>query len=236
MRHLDVSPGLLNSERMWIQHLGIYIFNTIANLWYFFVLTVDNAYITQSRFILLDSMLIFFMTAAVYSYVKFSKCRNHPYSWQWWVWLHSTGIFIALTTSVKYVGLFTVALVGVATIQRLYTLLNIKIYQLTVRQWYRRFKSRAWGLIVIPVVVYLLGFAIHFYLLNHSGPGDTFMSHKFQTSLIGNKVSFKTGNVYYGDIVRIYHGHVSAYLHSHQSKYPLTYSDGRVSSQGMILA
>lgn len=42
---------------------------------------------------------------------------------------------------------------------------------------------------IIPFLVYLSVFAIHFSLLNQSGPGDAFMSQSFQKTLEGSNVS-----------------------------------------------
>ena len=36
---------------------------------------LDNAHVTQSRLILLDAMLIFFMTLTIYAYIRFRKLR-----------------------------------------------------------------------------------------------------------------------------------------------------------------
>jgi dolichyl-phosphate-mannose-protein mannosyltransferase len=36
---------------------------------------IDNAHIAQSRLILLDATLIFFMSLTIYAYVKFRKLR-----------------------------------------------------------------------------------------------------------------------------------------------------------------
>lgn len=38
--------------------------------------TTDNMLVTQTRLILLDSMLVFFMMCSIYSYVRFYKTRN----------------------------------------------------------------------------------------------------------------------------------------------------------------
>lgn len=39
----------------------------------------ENALITQSRLMLLESVLIFFNLLAVLSYLKFSNCQKHRY-------------------------------------------------------------------------------------------------------------------------------------------------------------
>src|SRR6266566_1789969 len=54
--------------------------------------------------------------------------------------------------------------------------------------FWRHFAARAIGLIVIPLIVYLSFFWIHFTILTHSGTGDSFMSPQFQESLVGNEL------------------------------------------------
>ena len=54
--------------------------------------------------------------------------------------------------------------------------------------FWRHFAARATGLIVIPLLVYLSFFWIHFTILTHSGTGDSFMSPQFQESLAGNEL------------------------------------------------
>lgn len=104
---------------------------------------------------------------------------------------------LALVTGVKMVGLFTVATIGVATIRDLWTILDIKrgysmvIYNFTQKSFWKHFGARALCLIVIPVLLYLVPFYIHFEVLYKSGKGDAFMSPAFQEHLEGN---FLTAN------------------------------------------
>lgn len=48
--------------------------------------------------------------------------------------------------------------------------------------------ARAIGLILVPFVVYLSFFYVHFAILVQSGTGDAFMSPAFQETLAGNEM------------------------------------------------
>lgn len=48
----------------------------------------------------------------------------------------------------------------------------------------RHFMARAFGLIIVPAMVYLFWFWVHFRVLNRSGTGDEFMSPAFQQTLL----------------------------------------------------
>ncbi|KAF9578019.1 hypothetical protein BGW38_006427, partial [Lunasporangiospora selenospora] len=192
--------------------------------------TFDNMMVTQTRLILLDSMLVFFMACSIFSYVKFYKMRNRPYSTSWWAWLIFTGISIGLTLSVKMVGLFTVATIGVAVVWDLWILLDIR-RRLSMKEFMRHFWARAFALILVPICVYLFWFYVHFAVLPNSGPGDDFMSTEFQETLQGNSMADGLF-IKYGDNITIRHKDTSMYLHSHFANYPLRYEDGRISSAG----
>lgn len=191
----------------------------------------DNAHIAQTRLILLDAALIFFMALALYSYVRFRKVRYLEFSTQWWGWMCATGVFLACTLGCKMVGLFTFFTVGTAVLVDMWDVLDIrKRYPMDLVM--RHFFARALGLIVVPFVVYSSFFWIHFKVLSHSGTGDHFMTPKFQESLSGNELLMKSHEIRYYDTVTFKHKDTKVYLHSHKEQYPLKYPDGRISSQG----
>ncbi|OBZ89302.1 Dolichyl-phosphate-mannose--protein mannosyltransferase 4 [Choanephora cucurbitarum] len=172
---------------------------------------LDNAFIGQNRLILLDSMLIFFMLTTIYSYVEFRRHRH----------------------LVKMVGLFTVAAIGVAVVIDLWDLLDYKKHGLSNRQFIHHFFARFASLIVIPCVVYMFWFYVHFEILKFSGPGDVYMSAAFQETLHNNPLRLQSLEIMYNQVIRLQHRETSAFLHSHSLPYPGQYEDGRYSSQGI---
>ncbi|KAJ3059044.1 hypothetical protein HK102_010183, partial [Quaeritorhiza haematococci] len=196
-----------------------------------FMLIFDNSLITQSRLILLDSMLMLFCVVSTYCWVRFYKLRHTPFSFDWWLWLSLTGVGLALTMGVKMVGLFIVATIGIATLIDLWRLLDIK-KGLSMREFGRHFAARALCLIFLPLVLYLAFFYVHFWVLNRSGPGDAFMSPAFQAELEDSALTKNAVSVPYHSNITIKHRDLSVFLHSHPDRYPLRYDDGRISSQG----
>ncbi|KAJ7351231.1 hypothetical protein DFH08DRAFT_694606, partial [Mycena albidolilacea] len=49
--------------------------------------------------------------------------------------------------------------------------------------------ARVVCLIIVPFLVFVASFKVHFMVLNHNGPGDAQMSSFFQAHLIGNDIS-----------------------------------------------
>ncbi|KAK9494778.1 Dolichyl-phosphate-mannose-protein mannosyltransferase-domain-containing protein [Lipomyces doorenjongii] len=191
----------------------------------------DNGHITQTRFILLDATLIFSMSCALYSYVKFVRYRNSPFSRKWWKWLLLTGLSLACTISTKYVGVFTFFTIGLAVIIDLWNLLDVD-NGLSLKKFAEHFFARAFALIAMPFMIFLFFFQVHFWVLNKSGPGDDFMSPEFQETLGDNELALLAKPINYYDTIAIKHKDTGAYLHSHLDRYPLRYDDGRISSQG----
>jgi len=83
---------------------------------------VDITNIELSRLILLDSMLLFFTALTFLCHVSFMTFRERPFSIPWLFWLFATGVSIGLATSIKLVGLFITAVVGLYTIYDLWEL------------------------------------------------------------------------------------------------------------------
>ncbi|KAF8892285.1 glycosyltransferase family 39 protein [Infundibulicybe gibba] len=191
----------------------------------------DNAHIAQSRLILLDATLIFFMSLTIYSYIRFRKLRYLEFSSEWWTWLIATGVFMACTWGSKVNGILTVITIGIAVVIDLWDILDIKKGH-SMEHFGRHFAARAFGLIFVPFVIYLSFFYIHFSILTQSGPGDTFMSPAFQETLAGNEMLLNSHEIRYYDTVTMRHKDTKVFLHSHPDKYPLKYDDGRISSQG----
>lgn len=56
----------------------------------------------------------------------------------------------------------------------------------------RHFYARAIALIIIPILIYLFWFYIHFAILVESGPGDSFMSSQFKETLKNSAAKMKS--------------------------------------------
>ena len=194
----------------------------------------DNAHIGQTRLILLDATLVYAMSLSVLCYVRFYKMRHEPFSRKWWKWLLLTGVALSCVISTKYVGVFTFFTVGSAVAIDLWGLFDVNRPQgaLSLPDFGKHFAARVTGLIVVPFLIYLFWFQVHFAILTRSGPGDDFMTPAFQETLSDNIMSAQSTGVNYYDSISMKHKETKTYLHSHAERYPLRYDDGRVSSQG----
>lgn len=151
-------------------------------------ITFENGMITQSRHILLDSPLIFFTALTILLWCGFcNEDKHEPFTSSWWTWLTLSGLSLGAVVSCKWVGLFTIATLGVGTLYQLWNLLGD--LRISPRLFLRHFMARALCLIVIPVVFYMAMFQIHFLILENSGDGDGFMSSEFQHTLGGRSMA-----------------------------------------------
>ena len=147
----------------------------------------ENSLLIQSRFILIDSFLIFFGLAGIFFYLRSRKQATQRKKV---INLLVSGLFLGAAVSVKWTGLAFFFLVFILSASSL------------AKHCLKKPKSRvrpliifAVTLILIPLLLYMSVFAIHFSLLPHSGSGDAFMSPAFQSTLINNTSYNPSNNV-----------------------------------------
>uniref|UniRef100_A0A8C6WMY2 Protein O-mannosyl-transferase 1 n=1 Tax=Neogobius melanostomus TaxID=47308 RepID=A0A8C6WMY2_9GOBI len=186
---------------------------------------LENALIVQSRFMLLESVLIFFMLLSFFCYLRFhNTCHS---SWFSYCWLLFSGASIAVAIGVKYMGLLSyLLLLGVACVHT-WSLIGDRTLSHV---------SSVLCLVVVPVLLYVFWFYVHLSLLHRSGPHDQLMSSAFQATLEGGLSRITQGQpleVAYGSQVTLRSSAsnpVPCWLHSHKVNYPIRYENGRGSS------
>ncbi|KAI9504699.1 Protein O-mannosyltransferase 2 [Coemansia spiralis] len=179
----------------------------------------DNGLCVMSRFVLLDEPLLLFTAASLCSIAGFQNTRHRMFTCAWWRWLLLTGCSLGLVSSSKWVGFLAVALVGLYTIEELF---NMYVDAMPLKTVARHFAARALGLIVVPFIIYVACFKIHFLILNRSGPGDATMPPTFQARLKGSPLGHQPFAVVYGSQLNLRSmcpG--SGLLHSHPHAYPV---------------
>lgn len=183
----------------------------------------DVGMLTLNRYILLDPILLFFMSGAVWGMVKVTKLTetHASYSPKWWTWLFFTGTMLICTIATKFVGLFVVLLVGLHTLNDLWNVLGDLTKPVT--ETLKQLLCRGITLIFWPICLYLFFFYVHLTVLNRSGNGDGFYSSAFQSRLIGNSLynASMPRDIAIGSIVTLKnHKTGGGYLHSHHHLYP----------------
>ncbi|RXK40898.1 dolichyl-phosphate-mannose-protein mannosyltransferase [Tremella mesenterica] len=188
--------------------------------WVTLCVLCDIGWLCISRFILLDSMLLFFTFTTTLGLVKFHSQRHDPFGEDWWIWLAFTGWSIGCVCSIKWVGMFVTALVGLYTIEDLWD--KFGDLSMPLSTYIRHWVARIGCLMVLPFVVYAACFKIHFLILNRSGPGDAQMSSLFQAHLKGIDFSESPLEIAYGSKLTLKnYGYGGGLLHSHVQTLPV---------------
>lgn len=184
----------------------------------------ENSLITQSRLILLDSYLIFFTTATLMFWSMFKRAEGDKHntysSIGKWTALALTGVGLGGASSCKWVGLFTVASIGVQVIAGLW-----RMWCNTLVPLNKIFKSiipRAICLILLPLTIYVSTFYIHFLLLPKFTQSAAGFTLQFQQSFKEGRLPPTNGPVYFGSTITIRQDRRDnpGYLHSHDVLYP----------------
>ncbi|CCD24538.1 dolichyl-phosphate-mannose-protein mannosyltransferase PMT6 NDAI_0D02240 [Naumovozyma dairenensis CBS 421] len=183
------------------------------------MVTLEHSYITLSKFILLDSILLFFTLTTFACLVKIYTLRKKQLTRKWSLWMLLTGISVGCVCSVKWVGLFITIVVGIYTLMDLFSLHHDE--NLSRVKYYKHWLIRIIDLIIIPFLIYMFCFKIHFALLYKSGTGDASTNTLFQINLENTKIEIGPRNVAFGSEVTIRsHGLSPNLLHSHVQLYP----------------
>nr|XP_054770201.1 protein O-mannosyl-transferase 1-like [Lytechinus pictus] len=197
-----------------------------------FLVVCDNSLLTQSRFILLDTMLLCFIMVALLALIRFNQLQDKPFSIQWWAWLTCIGVCISCSISVKYSGLFTMLVILGFIAADYWSIVGNR--NVSHSHLFKETLARVVLLIIVPVVLYLSFFYMHLSVGYKTGPHDGRMSSAFQASLEGGLAKVTHGqpkNVAYGSQITLRHTHQNiCWLHSHPHLYPLRYSETRGSS------
>ncbi len=136
------------------------------------LLLLDNAILVESRLILVDSMLLLFGIGAVTCYLASRRHTGRAH----WILLTSSAVLAGMAVSTKLTGVSALGVIGLVWF----------VHTVRHRISWRLALPQAAVLVVVPALVYVSVFAIHFQLLPNSGPGDAFMSQQFQSTLVGN--------------------------------------------------
>lgn len=134
---------------------------------------LDNALLVESRFILMDSLLLLFGFGALSAYLALRRSKGL----RRWLWTILTALLIGMLVTTKWTGLAMAGLIGGLW---LVDCIRYKV------NWQRALGEGIVALLVVAVI-YIGSFMVHFALLTKSGEGDAFMSQKFQSLLVGNE-------------------------------------------------
>ena len=166
----------------------------------------ENGLITQSRHIFLDSGLIFFMALSILAWVRFCNESTRPFSRAWWMWLATTGLSLGATVSYKWVGLFTIATIGLGTAKQLWELLGDLNVSPSV--WIQHFAARSLCLIIQPIALYMATFYVHLAIVIEQGKHAELHSRAFQTTLRGQGMQ----DTFAGKAQRRFYSELTNYL------------------------
>ncbi|XP_068148459.1 protein O-mannosyltransferase 1 isoform X2 [Drosophila tropicalis] len=194
------------------------------------LIVFDNSLLTQSRFVLMESMLLLASTLGIACLLRFQRCRLG--SVKWLVNGTAAGFSLACAGSIKYVGFLALGLAAYLLCRHLWQLLYDA--RLSTFQLWLHALGRLLLFAGIPLIVYIGVFYVHLKTLHRAGPHDSIMTSAFQASLDGGLASITRGQplaVVHGSQITLRHTHGrTCWLHSHAAVYPVRYKDKRGSS------
>jgi dolichyl-phosphate-mannose--protein O-mannosyl transferase len=149
---------------------------------------LDNGYLVESKFILVDSLLLFFGILALWLFIL--SQRKKEFSRRWLILFVLSGLAAGAALSVKWTGLAPSGLILVLLFLEMFRKKKFFSPAKTPRTIFGhlgRLSAKSAIFISSAALVYAAGFYFHFLFLNKSGPGDAFMTPAFQKTLQGGE-------------------------------------------------
>jgi dolichyl-phosphate-mannose-protein mannosyltransferase len=146
--------------------------------------TFDNALLVQTRFILLEGVLLLGIFGALSAFLAGIRTEH---TGKRAGWLLLAGAMAGLAVGTKFTGLTALGLIGVISMVRAFQDFSAK----NILKWAGRYLWVVFG----AVAVYLLGWYLHFQLLDKPGFGDDFYrntGHFFQDVLNIHQVMLRS--------------------------------------------
>ncbi len=84
-----------------------------------FLILLDNAFLAQSKFILVDIFMLFFEVLTLCFFFLYQ--RQKSFSAKWLGYLFLTAIFLGLTISIKWTGLATIGIIGLILTAKIFS-------------------------------------------------------------------------------------------------------------------
>ncbi|MEK9157571.1 MAG: phospholipid carrier-dependent glycosyltransferase [Patescibacteria group bacterium] len=170
LRFLPSLAGTLLPIVIYLLALGLG-FSLMASFSAGMLVALENALLTQSRYLLLDPFLLLFGFSALLFYVIYRRTNRLPY-------LFLMAIAGGLAMSIKWTGLTFLGMAGVIELWNTARTISLK-----------RIINLIIYFTLTPLVLYFAIFTIHFSLLKNSGNGDAFMTPEFQSTLNNSSYS-----------------------------------------------
>ncbi len=164
LRFLPILAGTLLAIIIYFLALELGL-SVIASFAAGMFVALDNALLTQSRYILLDPFLLSFGFASLLYYFRWQRTQRIQN-------LITMGILGGLAFSIKWTGITFLGIAGL-----------IELFRIVKNFSFKQLLDIVIYFIILPFVVYFSIFLIHFSLLPKSGEGDAFMTPEFQKTL-----------------------------------------------------
>ncbi len=142
-----------------------------------FLLLFDNALVVQSRFILMDVILVFFIFLSLYFFILSKKYS--PFSFKWYLFHILCGVSLGCAISVKLTGFGALGIILIITFTEL--VFGKSKRELLSRTNLKILSAKLIFVFLLPLLIYFIFFVIHFYLLSEpcsSNCGDVFKQYE----------------------------------------------------------